>query len=96
MASSDETRKHIHHERRQVLLFRGAVVGVAAGIVAVLFQLLVRVTETGVAGLRDNLGVAKWVVMPLVGALLGGGAAELTKSLLRKPLALESPTSKPH
>lgn len=72
-------RAQIHHDRRQALLLRAALVGVAAGLVAVLFQWLVHIAEDTSQQLGDTLGSTAWFIVPPVSALLAGLAVWFTQ-----------------
>lgn len=71
----------IHHERRQKLIGQAAIVGTLAGLVAVGFELAVRATENTSLNITQSLGPLAWVIVPLLAALLGGAAAEVTKRI---------------
>lgn len=73
----------IHRERRRLFITRSALVGVSAGLLAVLFQLALRYAETG----RENLLIILhrdypyigWTFLPLIAGTLGAFAGWLTQ-----------------
>lgn len=79
MNPQPKQRAQIHHERRQVLLFRAALVGVVAGFAAVLFQYAVRKAEDTAQQVGSLVGPAAWIIIPLLSAGLAGLAAWGTK-----------------
>jgi CIC family chloride channel protein len=68
--------------RRRDLYIRAAVVGVIAGAIAVLFQLSLNVLETTRFSLLASLKSYPdwgWIVLPVIGGILAGGAGYLTQ-----------------
>lgn len=74
-------RELLIRERHQVQLVRAAAVGAFAGLLSVAFQLAVSGVDSVARGLAHSLsefGFWAWVLLGLVGALMGGFAAWAT------------------
>lgn len=79
MNSHDRRLTQIHHVRRQKLIGQAAIVGLAAGIAAVLFEVAVGKTVGLSQWVTRLLGLSAWVIIPIASAVLGGTAAWITK-----------------
>lgn len=81
MSSHDRRLTQIHHVRRQKLIGQAAVVGCAAGIAAVLFELAVAKSVAFSHGVTQRLETSAWFIVPVASALLGGLAAWITQKV---------------
>lgn len=79
MSENAPKRSEIHHERRQNLILRAAIVGTIAGVVAVVFQYLVKIAEDFAQGAASHLSYWAYLVLPLAGATLGALSSGVTR-----------------
>lgn len=75
-------RRKLHHAQRRFILLAAALVGVLAGVVAVGFEIAVRLcgeASSSISHRLVELGALGWPILLLLGGLVGGLAGWLTE-----------------
>lgn len=75
-------RRRLHQAQRRFVLLAAGLVGAAAGVLAVTFQLSVKWAEGIAHRLADfsiPMGIGGWLLLAFVGAVLGAGAGFITE-----------------
>lgn len=82
LRQSETRRRRLHQAQRRFVLLAACMVGVAAGLVAVLYQIAVNWAGglgKYVANVFTGIGFGGWLLLALMGALLGATAGWITE-----------------
>ena len=82
MRQSELHRRKLHRRQRRIVLLGACAVGLASGGLAVFFQSAVAISEGAslrVALVSDSMGLAGWIWLAVLGAVLGACAGWVTE-----------------